>query len=65
MEEANQPVYMTQFEPYYAHTVFPMFDQPDLKAQMRLIVICSNKLKVLSNEKEVYTSTKIVKGEIK
>ena len=30
----------TQFEPYYANRVFPLFDQPDLKAKMRLNAIC-------------------------
>ena len=41
----------TQFEPYYANRVFPIFDQPDLKAKMRLDVICPKDWKkVLSNE---------------
>lgn len=41
----------TQFEPYYANRVFPIFDQPDLKAKMRLDVICPEEWKkVLSNE---------------
>ena len=26
----------TQFEPFMANRVFPMFDQPDLKAKMKL-----------------------------
>jgi aminopeptidase N len=41
----------TQFAPYYANRVFPCFDQPDLKAKMRLSVICPvDWKKVLSNE---------------
>lgn len=41
----------TQFEPYYANRVFPLFDQPDLKAKMRLNVICPVEWKkILSNE---------------
>ena len=41
----------TQFEPYYANRVIPCFDQPDLKAKMRLAVICPAEWKkVLSNE---------------
>jgi aminopeptidase N len=29
----------THFEPHYAHRFIPCFDQPDLKAQLRLNVI--------------------------
>lgn len=48
--DSKQYIY-TQFESYYANRVFPCFDQPDLKAKMRLGVICpSNWKKVLSNE---------------
>lgn len=36
--DEKQYIY-TQFEPYYANRVFPCFDQPDLKAWMRLAVI--------------------------
>lgn len=40
----------TQFAPYYANRVFPCFDQPDLKARMKLYVICpADWKKVLSN----------------
>ena len=28
----------TQFQPYFANKVFPIFDQPDLKAKMKLAV---------------------------
>ena len=30
----------TQFEPYLANRVFPIFDQPDLKARMELAISC-------------------------
>lgn len=41
----------TQFEAYYASRVFPLFDQPDLKARMRLNVISPmDWKKILSNE---------------
>jgi aminopeptidase N len=40
----------TQFEPYYANRVFAQFDQPDLKAPMRLSLISPKIWKVLSNE---------------
>jgi aminopeptidase N len=48
--DTKQYIY-TQFEPYYANRVFPCFDQPDLKAGMRLNVISPKAWKkVLSNE---------------
>jgi len=40
----------TQFEPYYANRVFAQFDQPDLKAPMRLNIVSPKIWKVLSNE---------------
>lgn len=48
--DGKQYIY-TQFEPYYANRVFACFDQPDLKAQMRLYVVSpADWKKVLSNE---------------
>lgn len=48
--DQKQYIY-TQFEPYYANRVFPLLDQPDLKAQMRLSVLTpSDWKKVISNE---------------
>lgn len=48
--DQKQYIY-TQFEPYFANRVFACFDQPDLKAKMRLYVISpSSWKKVLSNE---------------
>ena len=47
----------TQFEPYYANRVFPLFDQPDLKAKMRLSVLSpSDWKKVLSNQRATIDS---------
>lgn len=41
----------TQFESYFASRVFPLFDQPDLKAKMRLNVVSPLEWKkILSNE---------------
>jgi aminopeptidase N len=40
----------TQFESYFANRVLAQFDQPDLKAKMRLNIICPKIWKVLSNE---------------
>jgi aminopeptidase N len=36
--DQKQYIY-TQFEPYYANRVFPIFDQPDLKATMKLNIL--------------------------
>jgi aminopeptidase N len=48
--DTRQYIY-TELEPYAANKVFPCFDQPDLKAKMKLSVICpSDWKKVLSNE---------------
>ena len=48
--DGKQYIY-TQFEPYYANRVFASFDQPDLKAKMRLYVVSPSEWKkVLSNE---------------
>lgn len=40
----------TQFEPYMGNRVFPMFDQPNLKAKMDLAIACPSEWEtVLSN----------------
>jgi aminopeptidase N len=47
--DKNQYLYTT-FEPHFAHRVFALFDQPDLKAAMTLSVTCPLAwTKVLSN----------------
>lgn len=40
----------TQFEAYCANMVFPCFDQPDLKAPMKLSITAPSIWKILSNE---------------
>ncbi len=48
--DGEQYIY-TQFESYYANRVLACFDQPDLKAKMKLNVISpKNWKKILSNE---------------
>lgn len=46
--DTKQYIY-TQFEPYYANRVFACFDQPDLKAKMRLYLTSPSEWKILSN----------------
>lgn len=48
--DADEQFLFTDFEPYYANRVFPCFDQPNIKATMRLAVVTPTKWKVLSNE---------------
>lgn len=43
----------TQLAATFSHYVFPNFDQPDLKAQWGLIVVCPNEWEVVSNERSV------------
>ncbi len=39
--DTDQKQYLyTQFEPYFANRVFPLFDQPDLKAPLTLTLAC-------------------------
>jgi aminopeptidase N len=48
--DQKQYIY-TQFEAYFANRTFPVFDQPDLKAKMRLSVLTPADWKrVISNE---------------
>ena len=48
-EDQNVYIY-TDSEPYYAHSLFPCFDQPDLKAHYVTTVTAPKKWKVISNE---------------
>jgi len=51
IDENDKQYISTQFAPYYANRVFPCFDQPDLKAKMRMSVISPvDWKKILSNE---------------
>ena len=45
----------TQFEPFDCHQVFPCFDQPDIKAFLKLNVIAPNNWKVFANEETIFT----------
>lgn len=46
----NKQYLYTQFQPYMANRVFPLFDQPDLKATMDLSISCLKEWEtVLSN----------------
>jgi aminopeptidase N len=42
----------TQFEPNYAHYVFPTFDQPDIRAKLSLSTLASKDWSIISNEPE-------------
>lgn len=42
----------TQFESFECHKVFPCFDQPDIKAKLKLYLLTPNEWTVLSNEYE-------------
>lgn len=50
----------TDFEPYYAHNLFPCFDQPDLKAKFTVTVSAPSAWKVIQNE---LPESSIVKGD--
>lgn len=40
----------TDFEPYYAHKLFPCFDQPDIKGTYQVIVKAPSDWKIITNE---------------
>lgn len=40
----------TQFEPFDANLVFPLFDQPDIKAKLNVTIITPEEWETLSNE---------------
>jgi aminopeptidase N len=48
-EDGSEYVY-TDLEPYYAHTVFPSFDQPDVKATYRVSVETPREWTAIGNE---------------
>jgi aminopeptidase N len=50
-EDGNVYLY-THFEAFYAHHVFPCFDQPDLKAKMKLEVVAPTNWTVVSTTRE-------------
>ena len=49
-DENDQQYIYTQFEAYGANRVFPCFDQPDLKAYMKLSVVAPKDWIVVSNQ---------------
>jgi len=63
-DNEEQFVY-TDFPPYSAHRVFPCFDQPDLKAKMRLTVVTPYWWTAISNQPVAYSSVKVTKGQYK
>ena len=48
----NKEYLYTQFEPFDCNKVFPAFDQPDMKAKMKLYSVAPKEWVVLSNEYE-------------
>jgi len=56
--DKNEYLY-TQFEPFECNTVFPVFDQPDLKATLSIALCGSKNWVLLSNENDAYTNENI------
>jgi len=53
VDETDREVYLyTNFEPYDANELFPLFDQPNLKARYTVNVEVPNKWEVISNTRE-------------
>ena len=52
IDEGNQFLYC-QSEPYWGNRIFPMFDQPDLKARLKLVVAAPSDWSVLFNTFEI------------
>lgn len=48
----NRSYTYTKFEPFFAHKMFPCFDQPDMKAKMKLITFTPSDWVVITNEIE-------------
>lgn len=53
----NRVYINSHFEPYYAHRMFPCFDQPDIKATYELTVEAPNDWTVISNTLETKVAT--------
>lgn len=54
IDPADKKEYLyTQFEPFECNTVFPVFDQPDLKATLNMSLCGSNDWVLLSNEMDI------------
>jgi aminopeptidase N len=52
----------TRFEPFEAHRVYPCFDQPDLKATLRLTVTVDDLWHVISNTEPASTPERLSGG---
>lgn len=60
--EDGEEYVFTDFEPYYAHWLFPCFDQPDMKAIYHLSVLAPKDWKVIANE---LIHSEAVEGDMK
>ena len=60
--DGDQQFIYTDFPPYSAHRVFPCFDQPNLKAKMRLTAVTPIRWKVISNQPIEYSSVGVEKN---
>ena len=49
IDQGQEYVY-THFEPYGAHRVFPCFDQPNLKAKMKIGIVTPSQWLAISNQ---------------
>ncbi len=54
----------TQFESFFAHKMFPCFDQPSIKAVLRFIVVAPTKWVVVANEYEEEIVEVDAKGDV-
>ncbi len=63
VDPEDKQVYLrSDLEPYYAHLIFPCFDQPDLKAQYILTAETPKGWELISNTS--VTSKKVTKGSL-
>ena len=49
----------SQFESFFAHRMFPCFDQPDLKATLTLVILSTKEWEIIANE----NATKIMETD--
>lgn len=56
--QAHKNYLVTQFEPTFARTMFPCFDEPRFKAKFTISVTHPKTYRVLGNMKEILTTTK-------
>lgn len=55
--EDNEEYLYTQCEPSFAHKIFPVFDQPNLKASLRLITIAPTEWEIFGNYNPIFSSS--------